>query len=113
MKIALKNQTIHRKNSDNCLVTEYPINDKNIDFAMVKINGRYPDTRRATNLTCQEIVYIKSGNGKVVVEGCENKLNTGDVVLIEPGEKYFWEGDMELLISCRPAFHIEQHQYVD
>ncbi|ASQ46063.1 cupin domain-containing protein [Legionella clemsonensis] len=113
MKIALKNQTIQRKNSEHCLVTEYPVNDKNIDFALVKINGRYPDTRRATNLTCQEIVYIKSGSGKVVVEDHEHRLNPGDVVLIEAGEKYFWEGEMELLISCRPAFQIEQHHYVD
>ncbi|KTC86609.1 cupin domain-containing protein [Legionella brunensis] len=113
MKIALKQQTTERKNSEYCLVTEYPIGEKAIDFAVVKLSGRYPDERRASNLVCQEIVYIQKGNGRVVVEGKENILNAGDVVLIEPGEKYFWEGHMELFISCHPAFHIEQHQLVD
>ncbi|WED44476.1 AraC family ligand binding domain-containing protein [Legionella cardiaca] len=113
MKIARKHQTIERKNSSNCIVTEYPIEDQTIDFAVVKINGRYPETRRATNLICQEIVYIQAGSGKVVVEDQEYSFNAGDVVLIEAGEKYFWEGTMELSISCRPAFQVEQHQYVD
>lgn len=113
MKIATKQQTQERKNSDYCHVTEYPIGDKAIDFSVVKLSGRYPDERRATNLICQEIIYIHAGKGKVVVEGKETSLNAGDVVLIEPGEKYFWEGNMDLFISCRPAFSVEQHKHID
>lgn len=66
-----------------------------------------------TNQKCKEIVYIQNGNGKVVVEGKEYNLDTGDVVLIEAGEKYYWEGKMDLRISSNPAWHLEQHQLVD
>ncbi|KTD24941.1 Uncharacterised protein [Legionella lansingensis] len=113
MKVIFKDQTTERKNSDRCIVTEYPIGAPHIDFAVVKIKGRYPDNRRTTNLVCQEIVYVHFGHGRVVVNEQETQLNAGDVVLIEAGEKYFWEGNMELFISCRPAFHIDQHQLVD
>lgn len=113
MKLSKKHQAIEKKNSDFCAVTEHPINDQMIDFAIAKISGRYPDTQRVSNLVCKEIVYIQEGNGKVVVDGNEHLINAGDVILIEAGEKYYWEGNMQLLISCTPAFTIEQHQIVD
>jgi hypothetical protein len=37
----------------------------------------------------------------------------GDLVLIEPGEKYFWEGNMDLFIPCSPAWYPEQHKLID
>jgi quercetin dioxygenase-like cupin family protein len=43
----------------------------------------------------------------------EYKLSAGDVVLIEAGDKYYWEGHMQLFISCRPAWNKDQHQLVD
>lgn len=113
MQIVLKKQAIQRKNSDVCVVTEYKINDETLDFAIVKVIGRYPDKQRVVNTKCKEIVYVNSGNGKVVVNGKEYSLNAGDLVLIEAGEKFFWEGSLELFISCRPAFTVEQHQIVE
>jgi len=113
MKISLKQQATERKNSEVCVVTKHDIEDATLDFAIVKINGRYPDQGRVTNTQCKEIVYVHQGNGKVVVNHKEYQLNTGDAVLIEAGEKFFWEGSMNLFISCTPAFTIDQHQQVD
>jgi mannose-6-phosphate isomerase-like protein (cupin superfamily) len=113
MKKLAKQQAMQRKNSDVCVVTEHDVGDELMDFAIVKIWGRYPDSRRVVNQGCKELVYIHEGRGKVVVEGQEYLLNAGDVVLIEPGEKFYWDGKMELFISCRPAFTVEQHQLVD
>ncbi|MDX1902349.1 MAG: AraC family ligand binding domain-containing protein [Gammaproteobacteria bacterium] len=113
MKISLKHQGIERKNSEACIATEHHLNDKMIDFAIVKISGRYPSAQRAMNQLCKEIVYVSEGNGKVVVEGKEYLIHSGDVVLIEPGEKYYWEGDMNLFASCAPAWTKEQHLLVE
>lgn len=113
MKILIKHQTIERENSDKCIVTEYPIDDQMLDFAIVKLNGRYPDVKRATNLRCKEIVYVHEGKGSVEVDGHKQELSAGDVVLIESGEKFFWEGCMTLHIACAPAFTVEQHQMVE
>lgn len=114
MKISYKNQSVERKNSEVCVVTEYPRMDNNLDFAIVTISARYPnDNKYAMNAECKEIVYVQNGTGKVVVNEIEYVLNTGDVVLVEAGEKFYWEGSMTLFISCTPAFNINQHLIVD
>ncbi len=113
MKISLKHQAIKRKNSNVCIVTEHPIGDEDLDFAIVEVTNRYPSTRRAVNRNCKEIVYVHKGCGRVIVNDEEHVLNSGDVILIEAGEKFYWDGNLTLFISCHPAFTIEQHQMVD
>lgn len=115
MKILRKDKAIARKNSDVCIVTEYEIGDPAIDFAIVNISGRYPEmpTQRAVNRQCKEIVYVHEGAGKVIVNNNEHLLNAGDVVLIEAGEAFYWQGNLTLHISCHPAFTVEQHQIVE
>lgn len=112
MKKCDANQTITRKNSDHCIVSEFPIEDHEINFAIVKVSSRYPDQGRATNMLCKEIVYVQEGIGKIVVEGVEHTLSAGDVVLISPNEKFYWDGSMTLHISCTPAFTPEQHIHI-
>ena len=113
MEIIYKKQIISRNNNEFCQVTEFPLIDNEINFAIVKLSGRYPDKNFATNIKCKEMVYVHLGNGKVVINDHEYLLNSGDLVLIEAGETFYWEGNMELHISCTPAFTIEQHQLTD
>ncbi|KTD53456.1 Cupin domain protein [Legionella santicrucis] len=109
MKISYANQINERKNSEVCVVTEYPQLDDELDFAIVNISGRYPDSNHAMNTKCKEMVYIQEGTGSVTVNHIKHILNPGDIVLIEAGETFFWEGNMTLFISCRPSFSVEQH----
>ncbi len=112
MQISYKHQTTEIKNSNTCIVTKHAINDELIDFAIVNVTGRYPETQYAINRTFKEIVYIHAGNGKVTINGKEHLIGAGDLVLIEAGEKFAWEGKLDLFISCSPAFIIEQHHIV-
>jgi mannose-6-phosphate isomerase-like protein (cupin superfamily) len=112
MKFISKSQAQIHKNSDSCIATEYPIGDPDIDFATVEITGRYPDEGRVMNRTSKEIFLILKGTGKIVIEGREVKLNQDDVILVEPGDKYFWEGTMSIAVSCTPPWSKEQHQKV-
>lgn len=113
MKIITKNQTNEFKNSEVCIAFEYPLNDKDINGAVIKLNGRYPSKGRVVNNKCKELSYIISGLGKVVVEDKEVVLKKGDVILIEPGERYFWDGKMTMFVPCTPAWYPEQHQEVE
>jgi len=113
MKIIHKNQTKIFKNSEACAAIEYPLGDKDINGAVIEINGRYPDKGRTVNLKCKEMVYIIRGSGRLVIEGKEVKLNEGDLVLIEAGEKFFWEGDLIMFSSCAPAWNHEQYKEVE
>ncbi len=111
MKIIYQNQINKFKNSKVCYGDEYPLGDKDINGAVIEVKGRYPDKGRVVNQKCKELVYVLDGSGKVVVEGKESSFNKGDLFLIEPGEKYFWQADCVVLICCSPAFYPEQHKY--
>jgi mannose-6-phosphate isomerase-like protein (cupin superfamily) len=113
MKVIYKNQTKIFKNSEVCTAIEYPMGDKDINGAVIELSGRYPDKGRTVNERCKEMAYVIKGLGKVVVEGKEVQLNEGDLVLIEPGEKFFWEGKMTLFMPCTPAWYPEQHKEVE
>lgn len=113
MKISFKHQTIEKNNSQTCSVIEYDLGHKMLDMAIATVSGRYPEERRVINHQCDELIYVFEGQGKLVLNHEEYKLSAGDVVLIEAGEKYYWEGDMKFFVSCRPAWNLEQHQIVD
>ncbi len=113
MKIIHKNQTKEFKNSEACIATEYPMGDKDINGSVVVVNGRYPEKGRVTNEKCKELAYIIKGSGKIVVEGEVIKLNEEDLILLYPGEKYYWEGDMKMFVPCAPAWYMEQHKEVE
>ncbi len=49
MKIVKKDQRKEFKNSDCCLAYEYPMDDRNINGAVIKLSGRYPDKGWAAN----------------------------------------------------------------
>jgi len=112
MKVVHKNQTNEFKNSETCTAIEYPLNDKDINGAVVKLNGRYPSQGRVVNEKCKELGYVISGAGKIIIEDEEIILSEGDLVLIEPGEKYYWEGNMTMFMPCTPAWYAEQHKEV-
>lgn len=113
MKIIHKNQTKIFKNSEVCTAIEYPMDDKDINGAVIELSGRYPDKGRTVNLKCKEMAYIIKGSGRLVAEGEEIKLNERDLVLIEAGEKFFWEGNMTIFMPCTPAWYPEQYKEVE
>ena len=113
MEIIRKNQAEKIKNNDVSDAFEYPSDDKDINGAVIELNGRYPDKGRVVNLECKELVYIIDGSGKVVVEGEEVKLNSGDILLIKPRERYFCEGNLKFLVSSTPAWNEGQYKKVD
>lgn len=112
MKVIRKNQTHKFKNSEKCLAIEYPLADKDINGAVIKLNGRYPDKGQVVNMICKELAYVISGNGKICAGKKEVKIRAGDLVLLKPGEKYYWKGKLTMFVPCAPAWYPEQHKEV-
>ena len=113
MKFVKKQEAKTYKNSDGCIAYEYHIGDNDINGAVIEIEGRYPDEGRVVNEKCKEIGYVISGSGYVVIEGEKVEFEKGDLVFIEPGEKYFWFGNnLKMFMPCSPAFYPEQHRKV-
>lgn len=110
MKICKKSQTLTHHNNEHCSIVEYPIDMLAINMALATISGRYPSSGYAINHIVQEMAYIQQGSGSICVNGETTDLEEGDVVLVEPGDKFFWEGDFKAIIACSPAFSPEQHE---
>jgi len=113
MKISHRNETTRAQNSKSCLVYEYPTGASSINGAFVELRGREPDEGCVVNTECTELAYIIRGVGMISIDGKEIELTAGDLVLIEPGEKFFWNGDMDLFIPCSPAWNPDQYKKVN
>jgi len=87
--------------------------DSDINGAVIELSGRYPSKGQVVNTECKEMAYIIKGSGKLVIEETEYTLKEGDLVLIEPGEKYFWNGNMTMFVPCTPAWYPQQHKEIE
>ena len=76
------------KNSDTSKLLEYSIGlkDKDIDFCINTISGRYPEKGYCTNEKCKEICYILEGNGTLNKKDESINFEKDDVILIEKEE---------------------------
>jgi mannose-6-phosphate isomerase class I len=110
----IKNEEAPRfKNSPGCIATEYDFkNENDFNIAGIELSGRYPEQGCALNTVSKELLYVKKGDGILVTNGKNVTLNSGDAALIQPNEKYYLEGTLELVISSSPAWHPEQHHNI-
>lgn len=113
MKKISKSEANTFENSKVCTGYEYPMNDPDINGAVVVIEGRYPDKGRVVNEKVKELAYIIEGTGALVIEGETVELKEGDLVMMEPGEKYYWEGGLKMFVPCTPAWYPEQHKEIE
>lgn len=98
------------ESTKSCIATEYPTTSEDINIARVKISGRFPESGVMWNSLVEEIVYVESGSGTVVIDTVETVIKTGDVILYQRGERVFWEGEFTLVIACTPVWTAEQHR---
>lgn len=112
MKLVKKSQTHSFQNSATCKAIEYPTDDKDINGAIVELTGKYPADGRVMNTKCKEMAYIIKGSVKLTIEKEIVELNEGDLVLLEPNEKYCWDGEVTMFVPCSPAWYPEQHKVV-
>lgn len=113
MKLVKFNQAEKISNSDKCKVVEYPLNDKDINFATAVISGRYPDSGYCVNEKCKELIYVIEGKGSLNKNNERVEFSKGDVILIDKGEIYYWDAYCMIAMPCTPAWYPEQHKLID
>ena len=115
MKKVQRNEAKELKNSDTSKLLEYSIElkDKDIDFCINTIMGRYPEKGYCTNEMCKEICYILEGNGTINKKDEKIFFKYGDVILIDKGEVYYWDGNCKIIMACTPAWYKEQCKFLD
>ena len=65
----------------------------------------------------EEVYYVLKGQGAVRIDGQEQAISQGDVVVIVPGQRHkVWqqgEDDLVLLVTCVPAYLVEEVTFVE
>lgn len=87
---------------------EYSIdlNEKNLDFYIKQINGRYLEKWYCSNLECEELCYILEGNGAIYKRDDECfEFRKGDIIFINKKHIYYWKGSFKLAIVCALAWN--------
>jgi mannose-6-phosphate isomerase-like protein (cupin superfamily) len=108
-----KKESIRIENSSVCIAYGYEFKDKDINVAPIEIRGRYPESGYVINELVKEMFFVSFGNGKVVIENETFEINQGDMIFILPKKKYLIEGNIDLIVSCSPAWSPEQHKHID
>jgi len=92
-------------------VYEYNLPDKDINWCLCDVNGRFPKQGWGLNEKCKEMVFVIKGKGKIVIEGKgETTFKKNDLVLVEPNVKFYWVAKCRFGIACTPAWYPEQHK---
>ncbi len=110
MKIVCGTDAKRFENASSCIAFEYQTGEPDINLARIEITGRYPLEGSAINKAVSELVYVQEGEGNVTVNNETIPLKKGDVVLIEKGERVWWDGRLVLIIACTPAWNPEQYE---
>ena len=113
MKVVKKSESREHTNSDACLAIEYPLGEPDINGAVIKLNGRYPEKGWCMNRKCKELAYVIKGKGIIHASDKEQEISEGDLIFIPPGEKFYWEGEMKMFMPCTPAWTPEQYEYCE
>jgi hypothetical protein len=101
--------------SQGIIAWEYNTENPELNIAKVKIIGRYPDKARKVNRISKMTVMILEGGGELFVEKIKICLGVGDVIEIDPNEKYFWVARPHIVvaIASTPAWNPEQSESVE
>ncbi len=110
MQIVKQKKTRRRDASPTTSVEEYLMPEKTVSGATAIIYGRYPEKGFVTNLVSHELALVLSGNGFIGTKRKRIAIELGDCILIQPREKYYWDGHMALFIVSAPRWRAKQHK---
>ena len=108
----LKKEQSQTFTNGNIIAHEYATKNSDINIALIEIKGRHPQENWLINEKVTELTFITKGSATLKTESETVILKEGDIAIINPNEKYFWEGDCTLLTPCTPSWTPEQNKIV-
>lgn len=78
----------------------------------VKTEGVYPEKGYSMNERCTETIYLTSGTLTITVDGEEETMNPGELLMILPGQKYTLRGKGEAIDIITPSWDAKQNHII-
>ncbi len=93
---------------------EYRFDFKNASLGISEINGRYPKSGFDIDEQAEQSWYVESGQGVVWAGGQGHQIEKGDMVHLDPGEKYWIRGQhLRLVVASSPPWSEAQHKHLE
>lgn len=109
MNIIPSSQTKKIQATPTTTIWEFVMEEKSISGAIAQINGRYPEKGLAVNKKSKELAFVLSGSGHVIMSKIRQPIGVGDLIFLDKGESFAWEGVLTLFIATTPKFDPKQH----
>lgn len=112
MKVTKKEAKFIKR--EQTVIYSYPPTSKAISVAFIEVKGRHPagEKEQFIEHDLHVLFYITDGNGIITVEGEPYGLVKGDVLTVQPGKRYFVEGDLSYVVATSPAYYSDQNEIV-
>lgn len=98
--------------SDTTTIWEYLMDEPSLSGAVAEINGRYPEKGFAANKISKELAFVISGRGTIITPKIKHTLEVGDVIFLDKGEQFAWEGTFSIFMVTSPKFNSHQHKII-
>lgn len=104
----------HPGRSMRWLVNEDSLQAKNLSVCVIRVQPGEAVRPAHSHPKSEELIYIMSGNGKVMIEGEVGEVKTGSAILFEQGKVHMLKntGDVEMKVICffAPATNIDNYK---
>ena len=108
-----KEQAEKKINWDSCVVWEYPFPSKDLWIAVVKMDGRYPESGKIVNTECDMIYYVISWTWTVHHETGDFDIGKWDSFFFEKNKWYWLDSkNLEILLPTAPTRYFEQYKNI-
>jgi len=96
-----------------CTLWDFAFPSTQLGLAHSVIHGRYPETGRVVNRTCDKAYFVISGRARIHYELGEFEIREGDAFLFEHGRWHWLEADhLHAVVVHAPPWNAEQHSIV-
>lgn len=82
-------------------------------FAVVVLDGRYPEKGYSINDICTETLYVFQGSLKLEANGVSYTLEVGDLFMILPETKYRLSGKGKAGVIISPSWDSNQNHIIE
>lgn len=108
-----KENTCKKENSPSCTVWEYDFWNQELWFAIIEINGRFPDIGKVINHESNELFYVFEGKWIIHHETWNFEINPWDSFFCEKGKRYWIEWEkLKASASNSPARYLQQFENI-
>lgn len=113
MKVTKKEAKFIKR--EQTTIYSYPPTSKAISVAFIEVKGRHPagGKEQFVEHDLHVLFYVTDGKGIITVEDKPYELTQGDVLTVQPGKRYFIEGDLSYVAATSPAYYSKQNEIVN